>query len=614
MKLNYLILWLSMCVAARPIAAQTTVTTQFGAIQGNLNGSVHEFLGIPYAKPPVGSLRWKAPQDLSAWTGVLLTNTFAPECPQKKFDQGGATYTISGNEDCLYLNIWTPQTGPGNRPVLVFIHGGGNQQGSANEVNGGTQMFFGKNMAQRGDAVVVTIQYRLGPLGFLVHPGLEAENTENISGNYAVLDQILALTWIKNNIGKFGGDSTKVMIFGESAGGINVGNLMNTPLASGLFQRACIQSAVPVIGDYTTAKNKGVTFVSNYTTTGTDAQKIAYLRSKPADSLVKYEVPPLSGGAVGMNWQAVVDHSVFYNVPSENFQNGTFNKVPFMIGSNSEEMSLSVPQTVLPFMLTALINSTVPSSLQAQANLLYPAGSTTAQARASYIGVLTDAQFTSTTRRVAQCVSVNQNEAVWRYFFTHKHTVPQIAGLGSYHGMELFYVFNTWENALLGSGPLFKPQDDSVQTAMLKYWVNFAATGNPNGNNLVNWPQYQAATDCYLELKATPNGSQCGVRTAQSDLWDDAINYSDCISTLGVDEHTVTPSLLVYPNPTSHSIHLPVELLNDPIELRVYDFTGKLIFVKYNSGPVDVSAQPPGMYLLSLKQKGKNYQAKFVKD
>lgn len=614
MRTNYLILWLSMCVATLPIRAQTTVNTQYGTIQGNLNGSVHEFLGIPYAKPPVGPLRWKAPQGVSAWTGILLTNTFAPECPQKKFDQGGATYTISGNEDCLYLNIWTPQTGPGSRPVLVFIHGGGNQQGSANEVNGGTQMFFGKNMAQRGDAVVVTIQYRLGPLGFLVHPGLEAENAQNISGNYAVLDQILALTWIKNNIAKFGGDSTKVMIFGESAGGINVGNLMNTPLASGLFQRACIQSAVPVIGDYTTAKNKGITFVSNYTSTGTDVQKIAYLRSKPSDSLVKYEVPPLSGGTVGMNWQAVVDNSVFYNVPGQNFQNGTFNKVPFMIGSNSEEMSLSVPQTVLPFMLTALINSTVPSSLQAQANLLYPAGSTTAQARASYIGILTDAQFTSTTRRTAQCVSVNQNEPVWRYFFTHKHTVPQIAGLGSYHGMELFYVFNTWENALLGTGPLFKPQDDSVQTTMLKYWVNFAATGNPNGNGLINWPQYQAVTDCYLELKATPNGSQCGLRTPQSDLWDDAVNYSDCISTLSVEETQGIKQILLYPNPTTCTVHLPPAFVNDPPEIQVYDVTGKLLSIQHDAASLDFSTQAPGMYFLTIRQKGQNYQAKIIKE
>lgn len=613
MKINYLILCLSMCMAAKPINAQTTVNTQYGTIQGNLNGSVHEFLGIPYAKPPVGSLRWKAPQEVSAWTGILLTNTFAPECPQKKFDQGGATYTISGNEDCLYLNIWTPQTGPGSRPVLVFIHGGGNQQGSANEVNGGTQMFFGKNMAQRGDAVVVTIQYRLGPLGFLVHPGLEAENTQNISGNYAVLDQILALRWIKNNITKFGGDSSKVMIFGESAGGVNVGNLMNSPLASGLFQRACIQSAVPVIGDYTAAKNKGITYVSNFTGTGSDAQKIAYLRSKPSDSLVKYEVPPLSGGAVGMNWQAVVDNSVFYNVPGQNFQNGTFNKVPFMIGSNSEEMSLSVPATVLPFMLTALINSTIPTSLQAQADLLYPVGSTTAQARASYIGVLTDAQFTATTRRVAQCVSVNQNEPVWRYFFTHKHTVPQIAGLGSYHGMELFYVFNTWENALLGSGPLFKSQDDSVQTAMLKYWVNFAATGNPNGNGLVNWPQYQAPTDCYLELKATPNGSQCGLRTAESDLWDNAINYTDCISTLGVQEQEGINEALLYPNPTTQMVFLPSVFLNSSIAVQVYDVSGRLIHAQNDSAPVDLSAQAGGLYFFTIRRHEQTYRAKIIK-
>ncbi|MEO6670151.1 MAG: carboxylesterase family protein [Ferruginibacter sp.] len=510
------------------------VNTQFGQVQGSMNGNVYQFLGIPFAAPPVGPLRWKAPQNPLTWTGTINTTAFAAECPQKRFQQGNSAGTITGNEDCLYLNIWTPQIGSGNNPVLLFIHGGGNQQGSANEINGGTQMYFGKNMAERGPAVIVSIQYRLGPLGFLVHPGLEPENANNVSGNYAVLDQILALNWVKNNIANFGGDPSKVMIFGESAGGVDVGNLLTTPLAAGLFQRACIQSAVPVLNDYNDSRSKGIDYVNDFTTAGTDVQKIAYLRSLPSDTLVKYEVAPLNGGAVSLSWQAVVDQVVFSAFPSQVFQSGNFNKVPLIIGSNSEEMSLSAPPTVTPLMVTALINSTVPPALRPQANLLYPPGSDNDEARQSFIGILTDGQFTATTRRTASCISLNQSEPVWRYFFTHKHTIPVLSDLGSYHGMEIFYVFNNWENATLGMGPFFHAQDDSVQNVMLRYWVNFANSGNPNASGLQSWPEYESLSDCYLEIKATPDGTQCGLRTAQSDLWDNSIGYSPCITVVPV--------------------------------------------------------------------------------
>lgn len=578
MKQKLLLAILILIVFSNHLISQT-VTTQFGPVQGSLNGTIHQFLGIPFAKPPVGNLRWQAPQNPNTWTSTLLTNSFAPVCPQKKFTQGSTSYTITGNEDCLYLNIWTPQTGAGTRPVLVFIHGGGNQQGGASEDGGGTQMYIGKNLAERGNAVVVTIQYRLGPLGFLVHPGLEPETANNISGNYAVMDQILALTWVKNNIANFGGDPNKVMIFGESAGGINVGNLMLTPMAANLFQRACIQSAAPVVGDYNTEKNKGVAYVDSFISTGTDVQKITFMRTVPADTLVKDLESPLTGGTVGLNWLAVKDNVYFNDFPQQAIQNGNFNKVPFMIGSNSEEMSLSAPPTVVPGMVTLLINTTVPSSLQAQATILYPPGTTTTQARQSYIGILSDAQFTANARRTAQCVSLNQTQPVWRYFFTHKHTVSVLAPLGSYHGMELFYVFNNWENATLGSGPLFKPQDDSVQNAMLKYWVNFANTGNPNGTNLVSWPQYNASSDCYLDIKATPNGSQCGIRTAECNLWDNAASYTACISTIGINETNKEGNVLnVYPNPTGANAVLKIsdEIKNG--ELKVYNAIGQEVY------------------------------------
>jgi para-nitrobenzyl esterase len=577
------------------------VNTQFGQIQGSLNGTVCEFLGIPFAAPPVDTLRWKAPKNPAAWANVLTTTSFAPVCPQKKFVQGDTTYTLTGNEDCLYLNIWTPQVGTASLPVMVFIHGGGQQQGSASEIQVGTELYNGKNMAERGNAVVVTIQYRLGPLGFLVHPGLEAENVNGKAGNYAVLDQILALKWVKNNIANFGGDTTKTMIFGESAGGVNVGNLLTTPLAAGLFQRACIESAGPVINDYADSKTKGISFVGSFTTAGTDAQKIAYLRSLPADSLTKSEENPTGGGIVQMNWQPVVDNIIFSNHPIPTFKTGNFNKVPLIIGSNAEEMATSAPQVVVPAMVTALINAYVPVAYRPQALALYPPGTTNAQAKQSYIGILTDGQFTAIARRTAQCVSANQTQPVWRYFFTHKHTIPQLAALGSYHGMELFYVFNNWENTTLGTGPLFKPQDDSVQNNMLAYWVNFANTGNPNSATLVSWPQYQAATDCYLEIKATPDGSQCGVRTAQTDLWDDITGFVGCANSVGIGEVENTESFLVYPSPARDIF--TVELPNQKFALEITDIAGKKIYAQQNisnKAEIDCSAFSSGVYFVQL--------------
>jgi len=612
MKLKFIILTIFVLTNIYTLKSQV-VDTQYGQIQGSLNGSVYQFLGIPFAKPPVDTLRWKFPLNPEPWTGILNTTEFSPVCPQKEFQQGDTTFTFEGDEDCLYLNVWTPQTGAGSLPVLVFIHGGGNQQGGASSVSGGTQLFFGKNMAERGNAVIVTIQYRLGPLGYLVHPGLEAENTNSISGNYAVMDQILALTWVKNNISNFGGDPNKVMIFGESAGGVNVGNLLVSPLAEGLFQRACIQSASPVVNDYNDSRNKGIAFVDDFISAGNDVEKIAFMRSVPSDSIVKDLTNPVAGGMVQMNWQPVVDQFVFPDFPIQSFQNGTFIKVPLLLGSNSEEMSLSAPTTVYPIMVTALINSVVPADLRSQALMLYPPGADQTQARQSYIGLLTDSQFTVTTRRTAQCISQNQSEPVWRYFFTHKHSVQVLKPFGSYHGMELFYVFNNWENATLGSGFLFKPADDSVQKVMLNYWVNFANTGNPNGPGLVAWPENQNVNDCFLEIKATPNGDQCGVRTAQSDLWDDVIRFTGCSGTDGIEDNQKNDAFNVYPNPCTGDLTIHPADKNTKCEICIFDFTGKKVCSIKNKLQLDISNLSEGIYLLKIVQDGKEWQTKIVK-
>ncbi len=597
--------------------SQTVVSTQFGQVQGSVNGGVYQFLGIPFAKPPVGNLRWKAPENPDNWSITLITNAFKPACPQKDFKPDG-TFTLKGNEDCLYLNIWTPQLGTSaNKAVMVFIHGGGNQQGSASDSSGGMPMYFGKNLSQRGDVVVVTIQYRLGPFGFLVHPGLEAENVNNQSGNYGVLDQILALQWVKNNIKNFGGDTTKIMIFGESAGGLNVGNLLVTPLSAGLFHRACIQSAVPAIDDYNIAKNRGIAFVDTFINSGTSTQKIAYMRALPADSLLFMMESPLQGGIVRSDWKPVKDNVVFSEYPLDAIRNGSFHKVPFMIGSNSEEMSLSVPQTVTPAMVTALINAYLSPIHRPQANILYPPGTNNTDAKQSYVAFLTDAQFTSTTRRVAQCVSTNSPEPVWRYFFTFKHTIPQLSSYGAYHGMELFYVFNTWENHNLATGPLFKPADDSVQKSMLTYWTNFAKTGNPNGNGLVNWVQYDTNSDCYLEIQATSNGDSCGIRTIKSNFWDSVINFSPCISTSHANQNSLLdPTVHLYPNPTNNELWIHSDFIIEKVE--IFNLYGQLleIYEMYtHKGLISLVNWDNGTYLLNIKFQNGNYKiVKVIKE
>ncbi|NJK83282.1 MAG: carboxylesterase family protein, partial [Saprospiraceae bacterium] len=369
------------------------VTTQYGQIQGNQNGNVLQFLGIPYAKPPVDSLRWRIPQPPSSWIDIQDALVFAPPCPQKEGTE------IFGNEDCLYLNIWTPSLSA-QLPVMVFIHGGSNQSGSTDQF-----LYFGKNMAERGQVIVVTIQYRLGPLGFLTHPGLEPEQANLVSGNFAVLDQIMALNWVKENIVNFGGDSSNVTIFGESAGALNVSNLMVSSLAKGLFHKAIVQSGSPLLLPYEQAKTIGTDYVNTYISTGNDDQKIQYMRTLPADSLVKDLSGGFENGIVQLNWTATLDGYVFEQDPFEAFQSGNFNKVPLVIGSNAQEVSIVAPTIVTPLAFNQFVQEIVPSNFQSSIQALYPAGTTNQQAKNAYINFFTDFQFTAPARRMASCVS-----------------------------------------------------------------------------------------------------------------------------------------------------------------------------------------------------------------
>jgi hypothetical protein len=275
-------------------------------------------------------------------------------------------------------------------------------------------------------------------------------------------------------------------------------------------------------------------------------------------------------------------------------------------------MSLSAPQTILPIMVTALVKSTVPAEYQATAFELYPPGSNPEEARNSYVGILTDAQFTVNARRTAQCVSTNQTEPVWRYFFTHKHTIPQLATYGSYHGMELFYVFNNWENTILGSGFLFKPEDTAVQNAMLNYWVNFAKTGNPNDGMLENWPQYSGSTDNYLEIKATPNGSQTGLRTAELNLWDNVTGFVSCTGSLISGDLLNNKTLKIYPNPSNGIFRFDLPE-NSDFEVAVFNSFGQKINTQSVTNQIDLQNQSNGIYYFEIKTTETIFKGKLIK-
>ncbi len=353
------------------------VKTEAGLVSGtaSLKADVRAFKGIPFAAPPVGNLRWRAPRPAAHWNGVLKADHFAAICPQKTDDLDSVYYLDPGpqtlNEDCLYLNVWTPAKSATERlPVLVWIYGGGFDHGSGTE-----KYYWGDDLAHKG-AVVVTFNYRVGVLGFLAHPELTRESDRNASGNYAFMDQIAALEWVQRNIAAFGGDPGRVMIFGQSAGGSAVGQLMASPLAKGLFQRAVGESGGIGQGQggrgLADAEQAGAKFAETL-----GAHSIAELRAKSVDQL----------RAVAGRFGPIVDGYVIPEDPARIFREGKQNDVPLIAGSTANEGGV---RRVTATSADAVRQARAAYGADAEAYLkLYPAGSD-AQAEASAYAAAAD--------------------------------------------------------------------------------------------------------------------------------------------------------------------------------------------------------------------------------
>jgi len=491
------------------VAIPDPVRVEQGLLAGT-NGSSADmriYRGIPFAAPPVGDLRWRAPQPAAKWQGVRQAAEFSNACWQTQYPAAAAIYQAKLpplDEDCLYLNIWTPAKSAKDRlPVMVWIHGGGFTRGFA-----GTRAYDGEALARKG-AVIVTINYRLGIFGFFAHPALSAESGHHASGNYALLDQIAALQWVQKNIAAFGGDPKRVTVCGESAGSWAVNVLMASPLAKGLFQRAIGESggSFSPMKTLAEAEKEGEKLATSLApAAAADAKSEAAdklevqsilktLRAKPAEELLK--------SAEMETVRPMVDGWVVPQAIATIFAEGRQNDVPLIVGYNADEGTALAPQAanLNVMMFTGGVYQRYGSLADAFLKI-YPAASDE-QAVLSFYSAFRDQQFGWEMRTWARMATKTGHQPAYLYYFSHRPPGPQSERLRAFHASEIPYVFGTffWPFPWVDT-------DKELSDAMTSYWVNFAATGNPNGGSLVKWPTYNAKDDQSLEF-----GDQIAVRS-----------------------------------------------------------------------------------------------------
>jgi para-nitrobenzyl esterase len=489
-----------------PKAVGEPVKIDTGLVQGvaaSGTGDVVVFRGIPYAAPPVGELRWRPPQPAKAWEGVRECAKFGAAAPQSNSPLlssfPGMTLGAQTNENCLYLNVWTPAHRPAEKlPVMVWVHGGGYTLGADSQ-----PLYEGTNLSKRG-VVVVGMNYRLGALGFLAHPALSAESPKGVSGNYGLLDQIEALRWVQKNIAAFGGDPERVTVFGESAGGNSVYSLLLSPLAKGLFQRAIPESGgtlnfaqlkKPAYGRRS-AEEQGIEFAKKCGVKEGPGQ-LAALRALPIDVLLN-SVPGMERSATidfrnaGMRLAPIVDGWAIPDDPMTMFQQGLGNAVPTIVGANGNEGSMFTLVSKLPAnaeAFNAILDRDFGSKFAAAFKELYPP----AQAKKSVTELMGDFSFVDSARFVARNYE-HVHAPAYLYNFSHVASGALGKMLGAHHGSEIAFVF---DNLQLGNE--HSPADLKVRDAMIGYWVQFAATGNPNRQGLPEWPAYNVTDDrCLL--------------------------------------------------------------------------------------------------------------------
>jgi para-nitrobenzyl esterase len=486
-----------IAAAATSASARGVVPTDKGPVRGLETPLMKEYLGIPYAAPPVGDLRWRPPQAPGRWHGPLDATHYANHCPQPASPFGVASNT----EDCLYLNVFAPNKGPGrghakHLPVMVWLHGGALVVGESDD--------YDPNRLVAQGVVVVTLNYRLGFLGFFAHPALTAESGGVGSGNYGLMDQQAALRWVQRNIAKFGGDAGNVTIFGESAGGLSVHAQLASPLAAGLFDRAIAESGAYASSNpsLSQAESQGSGVAQ---TVGCADQTATCLRGVPVETVLGSQ--PTTSGAIIPD----IDGTVLPRSIKAALAGGDFNRVPVIEGSNHDEFTIfvklniesliggPVPAAFYPVVLSILLPAIGSNASPAAVIAHYPL-SDYASPGLAIAALGTDAVFACPGRRAAQQLS--EFVPTYAYEFNDRNA-PQIflppgslPDGGAYHASELQYLF---DSPTLGHSPLTGDQE-RLADAMVRYWTQFARSGGPNGPDTPQWPAYTAAGDVYQSL------------------------------------------------------------------------------------------------------------------
>ena len=474
-------------------AAQASVVAHLttGAVAGVEQGGVEAFLGVPFAAPPVGPGRWRAPQPVKAWQGTRDATHFAASCYQAKMPDGFGPwkheYVVQGevSEDCLYLNVWTPKADPkGHRPVLVWIHGGGFTQGS-----GSVAVYDGAALAADG-IVVVTINYRLGVFGFFAHPELTGESDKNVPpGNFGLQDMIAALKWVRQNIAALGGDPDQVTIDGQSAGAMAIHDLLASPLAAGLFKRAIIESGLPNIAvphSLAEAERAGEEFQQSR-----HAASLAALKALPAAEILGPSQPG------GPRFGPIIDGVVLPAAPTQIAKSGKFNDTAVMIGMVADEASGLAPAAygiADQAGFTDLVHKTY-GSMAERFQHFYPATTDAERVEMTH-QVLRDKGLAGLyawgSERLAR-----SNQPVYVYLFTHVEPGPDSARYAAFHSCEIPYAFRTLDKALERN---FTAADRGLSHRVSAYWVNFVKTGDPNGHGLASWPRFEASNPRIMKL------------------------------------------------------------------------------------------------------------------
>ena len=502
-----------LAMAALPscAGAPNTVQTVSGAVQGVTVEGVESFKGIPFAAPPLGDLRWRAPQPAAKWTGVKVADTFGHDCMQTPFGGDAAPLGATPGEDCLVLNVWRPAGVPKDAklPVIFWIYGGG-------FVNGGSSppVYDGSSFAKKG-IIMVSANYRLGRFGFFGFPELTKENKDNgLLGNYGYMDQIAALKWVQANIAAFGGDPANVTIFGESAGGGSVNTLMTSTQSKGLFAKAIVQSGGGrgnLMGNRELSKDKpgmpssetlGVNLARKYGIEGTGAEALAALRKLSAEQ-INDGLGMMTMGQAGQTYGGpMVDGVIVAEAPQTVYEAGRQAKVPFMIGADTADIGFGFAPTK-----EAAFAAFGPYADQAKA-AYDPDGTKTVQQINAEIGM--DKAMVEPSRFVASTIS---KQGIPAYEFRFGYVADSMKAewkTGTPHATEIPYVMNTVATKY---GDKLTATDAKIADQTNSYWANFAKTGNPNGDGLPNWPQYDPKADVLMVF--TPEG----VPVAKADPW-----------------------------------------------------------------------------------------------